>query len=74
MPKGILGASIAENGDLEYPLPPPPPPPSRGFTFSVDFGFLENVEMDRAGREALETGPFSGENERASVAVDDDFL
>lgn len=75
MPNGALGASTAECGVLEKAAADTPPPPaSVVLTFSADFCFLENVAIERAGLEALEEEGFSGEKERARVAVDDVFL
>lgn len=77
MPKGVLGWSTADNGDFEYGCPPPRPTASasNAFTFSALFCFLEKVDIDRAGRDALDAGAFSGEKERvvARVAVEGVF-
>jgi hypothetical protein len=61
MPNGVFGLSTALRGLFSYTWPPP-----SGFTFSLLFClFRENVDMVRAGLEALDTAlgtcAFSGE-------------
>lgn len=67
--KGVFGLSTALRGLFSYPCLAPPSP---GLTFSALFCFLEKVEMERAGRDAvvlaLDPAFLSGEKDSARVA------